>query len=320
MLLAIGATVVGLAVLAWSAERFVEGSAAVARFLGMSPLLIGMVVIGFGTSAPEMVVSVLAAAGGTPEIALGNALGSNVSNIGLILGVTALIAPIVVKGTIIRREIPILGAATVLIAAVLLDGTLSRVDAVILLVGLVAVFAWSLWQSSRDDDPDLAHAVETDAAAHVMTKRAAWTWLGVGLVALVGSSWVLVWGAVGIAERLGWSELVIGLTVVAIGTSAPELASSLIAARKGANELALGNVIGSNLFNTLGVIGLAGVVRPISDVSPEVLTRDLPILGGFTVVLLLVALGRGQGRINRWEGALLALGFVAYTLYLLLTA
>lgn len=320
MLIAIAAALVGLSALAWSADRFVEGAAAVARYLGMAPLLVGMLVIGFGTSAPELVVSAFAASGGAPEIALGDALGSNVANIGLVLGVTALLTPVLVSRGILRKELPVLIGVTVLVGALMLDKELSRADAVVLVALLVALIGWSIWLARSRADDSLATDVETEVVSHHLTRRAAWTWLGVGIVSMVISSRILVWGAVGIAERLGWSDLVIGLTVVAIGTSAPELASSIAAVRRGENDLALGNVIGSNLFNTLGVIGLAGLISPAA-VSPELITRDLPVVFGLTIALVVFAIWPlGRGRVTRIEGGLLVAAFAVYMGVLLASA
>jgi cation:H+ antiporter len=312
VLIAIAATLVGLSALAWSADRFVDGAAAVARYLGMAPLLVGMLVIGFGTSAPELVVSAFAAAGGAPEIALGNAIGSNVANIGLILGVTALLTPVLVHRGILRKELPVLLGVTVLAGVLMLDKQLSRADAVVLVVVLVVLVTWSIWQARSSADDALARDVEAEMVTHHLTRRAAWTWLIVGIVLLVISSRIMVWGAVGIAERLGWSDLIIGLTVVAIGTSAPELASSIAAVRKGENDLALGNVIGSNLFNTLGVVGLAGLIAPAA-VSPELITRDLPVVLGLTTALVVFTIWPlGKGRVTRIEGGLLVAAFATY--------
>lgn len=312
MLLSILATIVGLAALAWSADRFVDGAAAVARYLGMPALLVGMLIIGFGTSAPELVVSAFAAVGGQPELAFGNAIGSNIANIGLILGVTAVVTPIVVHKGILRRELPALLGVTVLLAVLTFDRRLSLADAVVLLSVLGVLVAWSIWEARRSADDGLAKDVEAEAVAHPLSRKAAWGWLIAGLVLLVVSSRVLVWGAVGIAEGLGWSDLVIGLTVVAIGTSAPELASSIAAARKGENDLALGNIIGSNLFNTLGVVGVAGVIAPAA-VSAEMVTRDIPLALAFSAVLVVFALWPlGRGRVTRIEGATLIVAYAAY--------
>jgi len=320
MTLAIIATIGGLAVLAWSADKFVLGAASVARYLGMAPLLIGMLVIGFGTSAPELVVSTFAALDGAPELALGNALGSNVVNIGLILGVTAILLPILVHRGVLRKELPVLVAATAFAWLLMLDGTISTADGAVLLLLLVVLVAWSVVSARANRDDNLATEAAAETEPGKLSRRAAWTWLGVGLVLLVVGSRVLVWGAVEIAQTLGWSDLVIGLTVVAIGTSAPELAASLAAVRKGENDLALGNIIGSNLFNTLGVIGVAGVITPIT-VNSEILIRDMPVLAAMTLMLVVFAWGRlGRGRINRVEGTVLLVVWAAYTTLVLVTA
>ncbi len=320
MTVAVIELIAGLVVLGWSADRFVLGSAGVAKHLGLRPLLIGMVVIGFGTSAPELVVSGFAAAGGNPELALGNAYGSNIANIALILGVTALIAPIGVRRGILRQEIPILLAATALAFWLFRDYELSRLDAVVLLVAFAGFLAWSIWAGLRVKKDVLAEDVEQEAKEHHLTRRAAITWLLVGLVLLVVSSHFLVDGAVHIARDLGVSDLVIGLTVIAIGTSLPELASAIAAARKGENDLVLGNVIGSSLFNGLGVVGLAGAISPAA-VDHAILARDLPVLAAVTVAMAAFGIRWGRdGRINRIEGAVLVLAFVGYTAFLLATA
>ncbi|NYI42022.1 calcium/sodium antiporter [Demequina lutea] len=320
MILAILATVIGLAALAWSAARFVDGAAAVARYLGMPALLVGMLVIGFGTSAPELVVSVFAAAGGQPELAFGNALGSNIANIGLILGVTAVVTPVLVHRGILRKELPVLLGVTVLLGVLTFDKHVSRADAVVLLAVLVVLIVWSILVARRSTDDELGKQVEAEAAAHPLTRRAAWGWLIAGLLLLVVSSRVLVWGAVAIAKGLGWSDLVIGLTVVALGTSAPELASSIAAARKGENDLALGNVIGSNLFNTLGVIGLAGVISPAA-ISADLVMRDIPVVFAFASALVVFAVWPlGRGRVTRIEGLLLVAAYVAYLTFVFTSA
>ena len=322
MLWAILAVVAGLAALVWSAERFIEGAAATARHFGMSPLLIGMVIVGFGTSAPEMVVSVLAAVDGSPGIALGNAYGSNITNIALILGVTALISPIAVQPQIVRRELPILLLVTVLAAWQLADGELSLADGAVLLLVLAAVLTWTVFNSLRGKDNivvDVADELANPASQPSLGYSL--FWLVLGLLVLVASSRLLVWGAVTIAQSLGVSDLLIGLTVVAIGTSLPELASSVMAARKGEHDIALGNVIGSNLFNTLAVVGLAAVIHPMS-VAAEVLSRDVLVMGLLTVLLFAFAWSRKGhgGRINRFEGGVLLAGYIGYTVYLLQTA
>ena len=315
MLMAIGAIIAGLILLVWSADKFVEGSATTASHFGTPPLLIGMVVVGFGTSAPEMAVSALAASQGNPGLALGNAYGSNITNIALILGITALLAPIAVHSQVMRKELPILILVTAFAGWQLWDGDLSRMDAIGLMLAFVVLIGWSIYQGLRQ--PDDALAKEMTEEVNAMPVRKAILWLVVGLLLLIISSRILVWGAVDLATTFGISDLVIGLTIVAVDTSLPELASSIIAARKGEHDLALGNILGSNLFNTLAVVGIAGLIAPMP-VAPEVLTRDFPVMAALTLVLFAMCYGfRGPGRVNRFEGSALLLAFVAYTVYLL---
>lgn len=316
MTLAILAVLTGLALLVWSADRFVDGAAAVARHFGMPSLLIGMVIVGFGTSAPEMVVSALASLEGKPGIALGNAYGSNIGNIALILGVTALVSPIAVHSQVLRKELPILLAVTALAAWQLVDGVIDRADALVLLAVFAGIMAWSIRQDMRKQPDALRTEMNQELAEHAMPLRRAVFWLVAGLALLIASSRMLVWGAVAIAQALGISDLIIGLTIVAIGTSLPELASSLIAARKGEHDLALGNIIGSNFFNTLVVVGIAGMIQPMAP-EAEVLSRDMVVMAALTVGLALMCYGfRGPGRIDRARGAVLVACYVAYTAYL----
>ncbi|MBK1731341.1 calcium/sodium antiporter [Thiococcus pfennigii] len=319
MTLAFIAVVLGLALLVWSADRFVEGSASTARHFGMPPLLIGMVVVGFGTSAPEMVVSALAASQGNPGIALGNAYGSNIANIALILGVTALISPIAVHSQVLRKELPILVGATALAAWQVWDGEVTRLDALVLLAVFGGLMGWTIWQGLRTKGDALGGEVAHELEAHAMPIRRAVFWLLVGLILLIASSRILVWGAVEIARGIGVSDLIIGLTIVAVGTSLPELASSVIAARKGEHDIALGNILGSNLFNTLAVVGIAGAIHPMA-VGPEVFNRDMLVMATLTLSLFVIGYGvRGLGRINRIEGAALLACYLGYTAYLVST-
>lgn len=316
MLLFLVAIAVGLALLAWSADRLVEGAAATAGHFGVPPLLIGMVIVGFGTSAPEMVVSALAALQGDPGLALGNAYGSNIANIALVLGLTALISPITVHSQVLRKELPILTAVTALAAYQLKDGQISRLDALVLLGVFGVLMAWTIWQGLATKSDALGSETEQKLAVHAMPLKQALFRLAGGLVLLIVSSRILVWGAVGIAHHFGISDLVIGLSLVALGTSLPELASSIAATRKGQHDIALGNAIGSNIFNTLVVVGIAGVIHPMH-VGPEVLSRDVLIMSVLTLSLFGICYGfRGPGRINRFEGALLLACYGAYTAYL----
>lgn len=264
MTLAVAAIIGGLIILVWSADRFVEGAASTARHFGMTPLLIGIVVIGFGTSAPEMLVSASSALSGSPGIALGNAYGSNITNIALILGLTAIIKPLSVNSDVLKKELPILLAVTLLSAYLVYDANVTQLDAIILLAVFFVYMAWTIITAMKSKNDALSLDVDaelTNSAKMGLGKSI--LWLIIGLVSLVISSQFLVWGAVEVAKFFGVSDLVIGLTIVAVGTSLPELASSIAAARKGEVDLALGNIIGSNLFNTLAVVGIAGAIEPM---------------------------------------------------------
>lgn len=321
MLLFSLALVAGLVVLVWSAGLFVDGSAATARYFKLPPLLIGMLIIGFGTSAPEIAVSALSSLQGNSDLALGNALGSNITNIALILGITALINPIAVQSRILRKELPILTLVTAITAYLLSDGVLDRHDALILLVMFALFVGWSIWEGVTKSVDEFGEEMEHELEIHEMPVGKSLVLIVAGFVLLLLSSRMLVWGAVGIAQGLGVSNLVIGLTVVAIGTSLPELASSVVAARKGEDDLALGNVIGSNLFNTLVVAGIAGVIHPAT-VGPVLFHRDVLVMSLLTVSLFVFGYGfrgAGTGRITRLGGAVLVCCYVAYTAYLLLT-
>lgn len=319
MVTAFIAVVIGLALLVWSADRFVDGSASVARHFGMPSLLIGMVIVGFGTSAPEMVVSALAATQGNPGLALGNAYGSNITNIALILGLTALLSPIAVHSQVLRKELPILAAVTGLAVWQLWDGAISRMDAIVLLAVFAALMTWTIWQGMQKKADAFGSEIEQELESQDMPVRRAMFWLIVGLLLLIVSSRILVWGAVEIAHALGVDDLIIGLTIVAVGTSLPELASSLIATRKGEHDIALGNVLGSNLFNTLAVVGIAGIINPAA-VSAELLNRDIMVMVALTLSLFVFGYGfRRQGRINRLEGLVLLASYVGYTAYLVNT-
>ena len=319
MALPILALVLGLALLVWSADRFVDGSAATARHFGMPPLLIGMVIVGFGTSVPEMVVSALAAAQNNPGLALGNAYGSNITNIALILGVAALISPIAVQSQVLRKELPLLAGVTALAAFQARDGQLTRPEGIFLLGLSAGLMAWTIWQGLRRRSDNLGTEMTQELAGRDKPLNQAVFWMVAGLAVLVLSSRILVWGAVEIAHGFGVSDLVIGLTIVAVGTSLPELASSVIAARKGEHDIALGNVLGSNLFNTLAVVGIAGTIRPMT-VAHEVLSRDILVMAALTISLFAIGFGfRGPGRINRWEGAALLACYLGYTGYLIMS-
>jgi cation:H+ antiporter len=284
MLLPTLAVLAGFVALTWGADRFVVGAAATARNLGMPTLVIGLTVVGFGTSAPEILVSSMAAWQGNTSLAVGNALGSNITNIALVLGATALITPLRVHSSVLRREFPVLMAIMLFTLALLTDGRLDRHDGLLLLAGL----------------------------AVAMPLSRALTWLLIGLLVLLGSARILVWGAVEIATLFGVSDLVIGLTIVAIGTSLPELAASVTSALKHEHDIAIGNIIGSNMYNLLAVLGLPALIHP-ADLPAEVLMRDYPVMIVLTLGLFAAAYGfRGAGQINRVEGGLLLASFCGY--------
>ncbi|HSM27928.1 MAG TPA: calcium/sodium antiporter, partial [Thioalkalivibrio sp.] len=308
------AVIAGLAVLTWSADRFVLGAAGLARTLGVTPLLIGLTVVAFGTSAPEIIISVLASLQGSPGLAVGNAIGSNIANIGLVLGVAALIAPLTVASRVLRRELPVLLVVTLLGLLLLADGVLGVRDGLVLLAGLLLLTFWLVRQGMAQNGEinPLATEVEESLPPGLSLPMALF-WLLLGLALLLLSSRTLVWGAVEIAQALGVSELVIGLTIVAIGTSLPELAASVAAALKGENDLAIGNIVGSNLFNLLAVLAIPGILAPAA-VENAVLFRDYPLMLGLTVLLFIFALTRGReaGQIQRWQGAMLLGLFAGY--------
>lgn len=310
----------GLVLLTWSADRFVLGASATARNLGISPLIIGMTIMGFGTSAPEMLVATMAAMEGNSGLAVGNAIGSNIANIALVLGATALITPMVVDSNTLRREFPLLLLITVVACYLLLDGQLGFLDGLVLLVGFVVVIGLLIYLglTQANTDPlniELEEEIPTD-----MPMKLSVFWAFTGLIVLIFSSKMLTWGAINIAVSLGISDLVIGLTIVAIGTSLPELAASIMSAIKKEHDMALGNILGSNMFNLLAVLAIPGLIHP-SAIDNEVIYRDLPVMLTLTVLLGLFSYGfSGPGRINRIEGSFFLIVFVSYMGYLYFSA
>ena len=320
MWLAILAVVVGLAILVWSADVFIDGAVALANKLNVPSFLIGVIILGLGTSAPEMIVSMLAALEGSPELALGNAYGSNIVNIALVLGATVLISPIIIRKSIINRDMPLLLLVTAVAAWQLSDGVLSNTDGIVLIVLLVVVLGiqiiLSLREGNHEHEGDTVE--ETAKAEHSMAQGLGRLFLG--LLVLILSSRAIVWGAIELATLWGLSELIIGLTIVAIGTSLPELVASLTAARKGEHDMALGNIIGSNVFNTLGVVGVAALIAPITP-SSIILSRDILAMGLLTLLLFAMCLFafKTKRAFGRTSGTTLVLFFVGYTVWLIQT-
>jgi len=309
--------VAGLVLLIWGADRFVHGAAAMARNLGIAPLLIGLTVVAFATSAPEILVSVVAALQHEPGLAIGNAIGSNIVNIGLVLGLTSMIRPIKLESATLRREMPALLAVSLLTVSLFLDTFLSRIDGVVMLTGLVIVMVWlaRLGLRSAENDP-IAQDFEAEIPTDVSMIMAS-VWLLIGLGTLLLGAELLVDGAIGIAKYLGVSEVVIGITIVAFGTSLPELAVSLASALKGEYGLAIGNIVGSNIFNLLAVIGVAATIEP-SALAPTVLSLHIFVMVAFTLVLFAMTYDYdGKAQLSRLEGFALLTAYVTYSGYVI---
>jgi cation:H+ antiporter len=313
LLLAIFFVVVGLVLLIWSADRFVFGASSIARNSGISPMVIGLTIVAMGSSAPEMLVSATAAWQGKLDTSVGNAIGSNITNILLVIGVAALLKPIAVSSLTLRREFPLLLVCTLFGYYLLSDDLLTRTEGIILLVAFFSFLALLVYwgKHATADDPLIAE-INAEVPTVTISTLKALIWTVIGLALLLASSQLLVHGAVTIARYAGLSDLVIGLTIIAIGTSLPELAASIIGILKGEDDLALGNIIGSNIFNILAVLGLGAVIGP-DVIDANAGGRDSYVMIGATILMLLmsVRLTRMQ-RINRAEGAILLAGFIGY--------
>jgi len=316
MWLALGSIAVGLALLVWSADKFIDGATSIAMHLGVSTMIIGITIVGFGTSAPEILISIIAVIEDTPDIAIGNALGSNIANIGLILGVTALITPLPIAKRVLRHEFPLLMIATAVMTWCLFDGALDIIDG-LLLIALLCLMMWYLVKSHRQHPgADWGESELTGGDVEDMSLLVALGWALSGLIIMVGSSKLLVWGATEVAHAFGISELIIGLTIVALGTSLPELAASIASIKKGEPDLAIGNIVGSNLFNSLAVIGIPATITSFN-IDRLAVTRDLPVV--IVITLLLYGLSRfpaASQRLSRKKGFWLFASFVIYQLYL----
>lgn len=313
MTLPILATIFGIFLLLYSADIFVDGASDTAKYFNIPSLLIGIVIIGFGTSMPELVVSVISGIEKTPGIAIGNAYGSNIANIALILGTTALISPVIVNKSILKKELPILTFVTLVSLFLILDKNISRVDSIILLFLFLGFMSYLIFDGLKASKNIKENESLKKEKENISILKAI-LFVLIGLVLLVVSSKILVWGAVKIAASLGVSELVIGLTVVAVGTSLPELASSIVSARKNEHDLTFGNIIGSNIFNTLACVGIAGSIMPFS-ISKDIIFRDMGVLIFLTLILFLMGYNfkNKQGKISRFEGAFLLACYIAYT-------
>lgn len=307
------AIVSGFILLIWGADKFIDGAAGIASNLGVAPLIVGLTIVGFGTSAPEMIVSAFAAFDGAPALGIGNAIGSNISNFGLVLGVTILVTPLAVHSITLRREFPVLVFIMFLSLLLLLwDMELDRIDGLILFTGFILTLggmAWLAVKSAQDDPLKIEFSQEYQQPKRSL-KKSIILFL-IGLIALLGGAKLLVWGATGVAQLLGISDLVIGLTVVAIGTSLPELAACISSALKNEHDIAVGNILGSNIFNLLAVLAMPGLIHP-SKVDSLLLTRDFSFMIGLTIVLYLFARFCLKGRLGRPVGLLLLLVYTGY--------
>ncbi|MCF9124813.1 calcium/sodium antiporter [Vibrio parahaemolyticus] len=315
MLEAVALLIVGLVLLVWSADKLVFGSAAIARNVGISPLVIGMTILAMGSSAPEMMVSATAAWDGKTDTAVGNVLGSNIANIALILGITALIKPLSISSAVIRRELPLMIAVTVLAGILLWNNHLGFYEGVLLFV-LFGAFLFAMLQISRKEQKSgdaFLEDQESEIPQGVSNPKAI-MWVVIGLILLPLAASLLVDNAVIIAKHFGMSDLVIGLTIIAIGTSLPELAASLAGVLKGEDDMAVGNIIGSNVFNILAVMGLPGIINP-STLSEYAMGRDFWVMLGVSLLLVAMCLGKSRS-INRLEGAILFTCFLGYQVYL----
>ncbi|NIZ40961.1 calcium/sodium antiporter [Spirochaetales bacterium BR193] len=312
--------VIALLFLFIGANKFIDGAVIVARRLGMSSLMVGVVIIGFGTSTPEIIVSSLAALDNSPGIALGNAYGSNIVNIAFIIGITAIISPIIVQRKVIIIEMPILLITAIISLILMYNGSLSRAGASLLLLLFVAYMSYTFIQSSRASTksimtPMAETPTHSDENKHSLIKPI--LILLIGLIAMMIGAKGFVFGASSLAKLWGVSDLIIGLTIVSIGTSLPELFSSIVAATKRQHDMALGNIIGSNIFNTLVVVGIAGVINPIQAIDPMIIRRDIPVMLGFSLLLLIFALSfKKEYRISRIEGVIFLILYIAYLMLL----
>lgn len=315
----IAAMIAGIALLVWGADRFVNGAASIARLLNVPALLIGLTIVALGTSAPEILVSAVAAVQGNGGLAVGNGLGSNITNVGMVLGFSAIIAPITVKTSLLKKEFPLLVLVSLFSCWLMWDGLLSKADGSSLLGGLVLLLIWLGWAAKQGEADQLA--IDTDDIEE-LSRNAAIIQFVVGLVTLLAGSRALVWGAVNTASSFGVSDTVIGLTIVALGTSLPELAASLGSALKGEHDIAIGNVVGSNLFNLLAVIGIAGVIQP-TEIVETVISTDIPLMLVLTAALVVMGMAWSKsrpGRINRFEASLLLASWIGWQAWTWITA
>lgn len=310
--------IVGLILLVYSADKFIMGAAATATYLGISSMVVGLIVIGFGTSAPEMVISAIAAMQDNPQLALGNAVGSNITNIALVLGVGIAVSPLMICSNTVKREMPILLLISLFVLWLMWDGELSQLDGLILLLGMLAMTLWMAWLGLRESkEKDILKDEFEAEMPQDVSKRAAWLWLMFGMIMLPLASILMVKGATNIAQMLGISDVVIGLTIVALGTSLPELSATIACMRKGEHDLALGNIVGSNMFNLLGVLGISSAIKSFK-LPEDFLAKDYLVMLDLTFALLIFSLVfvARKKPIPRAVGFLFLLSYCAFNIWL----
>ncbi len=322
MIEAIAYLIVGLVLLVYAADKFVLGAAATATYLGVSSMVVGLIVIGFGTSAPEMVVSAIAAMKGSPGLALGNAVGSNITNIALVLGAGIVVSPLLICSNTVKREMPILLAVTLFVLLLMWDGVLSRMDGILLIASMFTMTLWMAWLGLRQSKSKDVLETEFEAEMPVdVSKKAAWLWLLFGIIMLPVASMLMVHGAATIAKMMGMSDVIIGLTIVALGTSLPELSATIACMRKGEHDLALGNIVGSNMFNLLGVLGISATIKSFK-LPEDFLSTDYLVMVDLTLALLIFSLifVAKNKPIPRLVGYLFLACYCTYNMWLYLRA
>ena len=320
MIEAVAFLIIGLILLVYSADKFVIGAAATANYLGVSSMVVGLIVIGFGTSAPEMVVSAIAAMKGSPGLALGNAVGSNITNIALVLGVGIIVSPLLICSNTVKREMPILLLVSLFVLLLMWDGYQSRIDGAILLVSMFAMTLWMAWLGLRQTkNKDILEDEFEAEMPQDVSRKAAWLWLLFGMIMLPVASHLMVHGATVIAKMMGMTDVVIGLTVVALGTSLPELSATISCMKKQEHDLALGNIVGSNMFNLLGVLGISASIKSYQ-LPADFLATDYLVMLDMTFALLIFSLYYVSKNkpIPRAVGYLFVTSYVVYMSWLFL--
>ncbi len=314
---AVAYLIVGLALLVYSADKFVLGAAATASYLGVSTMVVGLIIIGFGTSAPEMVVSAIAAMKGNPGLALGNAVGSNITNIGLVLGVGIMVSPLLISSNTVKRELPILLLITLFVLLLMWDGVQSQLDGAVLIASMFSLTLWMAWVGLKQSKNDILKDEIEAEMNHDISKKAAWMWLLFGMIMLPVASHIMVHGATTIAKMMGMSDVIIGLTIVALGTSLPELSATIACMKKKEHDLALGNIVGSNMFNLLGVLGISASIKSY-EIPKDFISTDYLFMLDLTLALLIFSLVYVVRKkpIPRIVGLLLVISYFVYMIWL----